>query len=351
MKDGLSDFPVLFFPHCRIAESDVKKLVPFFGSLTLCQPWFMELSLPGLEPGISALVRTLRPPASLKPREDFNRLLSEYQSWIRQNQDKGYVAFLKASRRLESPEETQWGIRQWIRRGSSASSTEDRALKWHLLLHLAAKIEGARQETRLLLDRLRQIRSPLEEALGEGRQIQGFFDDLCLPDESDPFMDGQQVGRIMEAWFALFGETLKQYRVLITLDPGVMRYVTELFEKSEEETTSSLPQDIRLRLPDLSHLSAEELWSAQGDWRRDREAFASLLTGLLREEGLESGGERRLLRGAKDRFSSDSDSPSLFVTLRNLPRVPGNGQGGRDPLREGVSGKILVLLEDYTGHE
>ncbi len=283
----MTDQPVILFPHSYISESDLRRIFSFFGQVTICQPWFADDSPPVHEKEKPSFSRMLYPPESLKPKEDFHRLLSEYKLWVKQNPDKGYVSSLKASRELSHSEETPRNIRQMIQRAGEGFSVpeENNAFKWHLILHLTREFEKSQSEAEKILDKVKQQKPPLEGALEGGASLQGLFKDLPQF-ENDLFANEHHLSQVFEAWLGLFGEYLQDHGPLITLDRHVMRYATDIFEDQ------------------TSQPSEEEV---------------SLTKGLSSIEN--------------------------HITKKHLPLFSDNGDAHRDLVLAGLSGKTIMLLE------
>ena len=227
----MSELPVVLFPHCYITDKNLKRILHTIERLTICQPWFMELPLSTIEGDEASFIEILLPPDNMKPKESFKRLLSEYQFWMGQNQDRGYAAFLSATRKAPLSEDTSWEIKKMIRQTGQDTpvSQESDALKWHLILHLAQAFEENLMAANAILKQMKQQKSPLEEALGEETQLQNIFDDLPQS-ETDLFVDEHHLKQVFEAWFGLFGETLPDLGILITLNRYVINYVKKIFD-------------------------------------------------------------------------------------------------------------------------
>jgi len=227
----LSELPVVLFPHCYISDKSLRKMLPIVERLMICQPWFMEQPFSTLEGDETPLIDILLPTDNMKPKEDFKGLLSEYQFWMRHNQDRGYAAFLSATQKAALSEDTSWEIRKMIRQTAHdiPVSQENPALKWHLILHLARAFEENLMAANAILKQVKQQKSPLEEALGEEAQVQNMFEDLLQP-ETDLFVDEHHLQQVFEAWFGLFGETLPDHGILIILNRHVINYVKKIFD-------------------------------------------------------------------------------------------------------------------------
>ena len=246
-----------------------------------CRPWDER-------PDASS-VHILYPPEDLKPRGDFIRLLSEYQLWIRHNRDRGYSEFLTATQEIDLSENTSWEIRQTLHRMEKGASipNESHALKWHLILHLARKIEEDQGEAEEMLNHLKKQRSPLEEALGEGAPVQGLLEDLSLT-EPQPLMDEYHLRQTFEAWIGLFGEYLPNYGPLITIDRHVINFVIDIFE----------------------------------------------------EQGL------RFSEGPEETLPPELTSSQDHITLKYLPQLSDDDNFRRDPVLSALSGKTIILFEN-----
>lgn len=282
---------VILFPHTQIAIQNLGKILDRFGELTICQPWFVEDPLQDTKEFDLGLIHIQHPPEILKPKGDFIRLISEYQLWIRQNRDKGYRTFLKSTREEFFSEETPWEIRQLISKAGEKKHSDPReaqGFKWHLTLHLAREFEKNKQEADELLRKLRYQKSPLDGALEESPP-QGFFEDASLLEA--PFqVDGYRLRQVFEAWFGLFGGDLSDEGVLVTFDPQVLNYASEIFEFEE---TIIRPKT---------------------DSEKDR--------------------------------SSESASVQTPRNVRYLPQLTDDEKALNDPVRNGLSGKTIILLED-----
>jgi len=226
--------PAILFPHSCLPESFMDKILSLFGAITVCQPWFMEAPLPNTETRDLSSVHIVRPPENLKPKDDFRRLLSEYKLWMDQNRDTGYAAAMAVTRDETDFEDTPWEIRQMIlgKGQDTPVSQENHALKWHLILHLTRELEENSLAAEKMLGQVKQQESPLAEALGELAPPQkGMLHDL--PDSGSPsLLEAHQFRPLFEAWFGLFGKYIDDHALLVTFDPNVMEYATDIFEEA-----------------------------------------------------------------------------------------------------------------------
>jgi hypothetical protein len=254
--------PAILFPHCFVDRDRLIGAIGLFGALEICLPWQMDLKVDPACEEAAPFVKLLRPPEALKPGTGFGRLLAEYRQWIRHHQGKSVLAFLSSLQEYDTSEEKSWEIRKRLRgeRGQAERAHEDQALKYHLVLHLAGETEESHHTAESLIDVLKASRSPLSGALDAEEKPLGFFDDLpSLKDQS--VWQGYQWSQIVEAWFGLFHQHLTNRRILLTLDPRLIDFLNERFEKAfGEDSDSLLPEMITLRLPHIpATLSMDEI--------------------------------------------------------------------------------------------
>jgi hypothetical protein len=277
-KGSMDDFPAVLFPHNHLPDLELKRLLSFFGPLTVFQPWLMERAV--LSAVSKPPCRILRPPDSLNPGGRLKVLLSEYHNWISQHHERSRVDFIKAVQGRGPSDASTWAIRQMLR-GEIQDATdapEDDSLRRHLLLHLAQDVEDQRREADRLLIAVKYSASPLEEALGE----EVTNEDALLGDlpafDSEPAILDEHFGLRLEAWFGLFGRNVKDDEFLITDDRQVTAYVNA----SRADRSSAADQTaVRFRVPDLSSYDVEGLQE------RKAALFKNSRAGELRKSLLE----------------------------------------------------------------
>lgn len=330
----MTDLPVILFPHTHISGTDLKKLFPFFGLITICRPWFTDAPAQPVEKGDFPQINVRYPPDDLKPKMDFKRVISEYQLWIKQNQDKGYAASLSFFRQTDRAEETPWEIRHMIQQAGKDISDPDEhnAFKWHMILHLAREFEESRSDADKLLDQVRRQKSPLDEALEDRSFLKNLLEDLP-PFEKYFTAPEQHLAQLCDAWLGLFAQYLTNYRLLVTFDRNVMGYLTD----------STHPAEFRFNLPDLSHLPLKDLLEAKGRYSHGSfgKALISLIEAVERQAGPQRDELQMLSKVMEESLSPEPTSGQMNVTLQYLSRISDND----DTLPQVLWGKTLMLLE------
>lgn len=240
--------PIILFPHSYLPGAARDTLLSSFDAITVCQPWYMA-SATGTDT-YDSRIAIVWPPEDLKPPEDFKKLLAEYRLWMAQN--PGYAPLP-----IRQEGDATWEIRESLRQtgGQLHESLQEQSLKWHLILHLERELEEDRTSADDMLLRVKGATSPLAEALGETNPSQGFFDDLHLPDGRFS-IEERHLRQVLGAWFGLFGQSLPENGILLTLSPDVVTYAAELFETAPPGPSSE-EDALSLRTIDLPRTSVD----------------------------------------------------------------------------------------------
>lgn len=331
------------FPHSCLPETEIKKILSFLGPLTICEPWHLERPVFLSEMEDHKAVKILRPPEDMNPGEGFLTLLREYRGWSETHQDKGHRDFLKAVQGQESSEESSWTIRQSLLEGRQEATTkeQDRALKRHLLLHLARDIDDSRQEVDSLLESLKQMGSPLAGSLEEDPE-NPLSDLPHSPGES--MIGADAMDQVLEAWMALFGNYLKNEDLLVTGNRQVLDYVLDKWEEAGEGSSEPAPGSISFPWPDLSHHGLEDLLKTR-EGLLGNSAAAQIMDEIRHPD--KDGHLKRLDTLSQEvggAFEWDESWGRLMITVTYLAPLPGRDNG--DEVLRHLSGKTLILVEE-----
>ena len=350
----MNDLPASLFPHSHLSESRLKKIISFFGPITIFQPWFMERPAFVLETDDLNLGRVLNPPLNLDPGQGFRALLSEYRNWMKQNQDRSYTLFLKANQKMESAEDATWEIRQELRRMNqhTPAPEEDRSLRWHLVLHLAKEIEDQYREANRMLKLLKEKKSPLRGIVEEEEDVRSLFEDLPRF-ESETVTGEYRLEQVFEAWFALFGGYLKGHELLLTLSPSVMAHVSELWEEAGIETEGKHEKMISFKCPDLSnHLLDDLIEIKKKSFKHGKiKELRSLILNFWENP---TGNFLTLERISKEIEVSrpwEFSAGALNITAKFLIAPSNNDPLQTNRMLRDLSGKTIILVEHESRYE
>jgi len=349
------NLPVIVFPHPHLPEAGMKRILSFFGPATLFQPWFMERAdiISGTDE--STHIRILNPPDSCNPGETFPGLLAEYREWIKHHADRSYIEFIKAGRETEPSENTTWEIRQMVLGGGAQGSDTGRrnALRWHLILHLAMEFEEQRAEADGLLKALKGKNALLEGLIGdETQEVAGLLEDL--PElASDPLTKEYLLREVIDAWFSLFGDTIRGDELLTTLNTHLMDYVSQLWEDFKIEDEALRVPVIRFKIPDLTGYSLESLGKVKQEHFNTKEIreLEDLLTNFTKKAMGSPADLDKIAEEAERAFPWELSREALNVTVKHLPGPSNIGSGAKDKVLKHLSNKTLIFIGDTSFYE
>jgi hypothetical protein len=351
-EHSINELPAILFPHAGLPEPTVKKILSFFGPLTIFQPWFMESLIFASGANEAKGVQVLYPPDTLKPEKGFLTRLSEYRYWIEQNRDRGYTEFLQVNQDNDLTENTTWEIRQMIRQKNGLRPTlltrerqecRPEPEKWHLILHLAQDVEDQKLEADKELKALRERDVPLRGIVEESEDMKSLLEDLS-PFESETMGDEHRLRLILEAWIALFGGYLKENDLLVTSSRQVMGYVTELWRESQNDDQGEGLVPIRFRAPDLSQRSVEDPMETK-ETRLNDEKIRRLKAHLL-DPSKNVSKLKVLARELEASCPWGISEGLLNVVVTYLPPIPQIDQVPMDKILKALENKTLFLVED-----
>ena len=350
----IKDLPAILFPHTHLSESMLKKILSFFGPITIFRPWFMDRPTLNSIADQANAIQVKHPPSNLKPGEDFMSRLSEYRHWIEYNRDRGYTEFLQASQENNLTENTTWEIRQMIRREGRQNSApqENPALKWHLILHLAQDVEDQKLEADKALKALKEKDVPLKGIVEESGEMDNLLEDLP-PFESEPIWGEYRLRQILKAWFALFEGYLNENHLLVTSSPHVMAYVTDLWKETQIEEQGEGFTSICFKFPDLSHRSLKDLAEIKKTHLNDDKIrkLKALILDLGKNAHTHLPRLEALAKEVEASCPWEISQGVLDIMVTYLAPVTERDQGLMDTILKGLENRTLVLVEDKSEHE
>jgi hypothetical protein len=339
MMDKEPGLAAVLFPHVAISDRDLRRALALFDRIIVCRPWLLDPAHSPLETPPSVDIR--HPPEALRPPPDFIRILSEHRRWMDDHQDIGLTSFLAAFKNGFEDSESTWQIRKGIRTGggSSTPTREEKAMEWHLLLHLSYELEQARLETDEALRRITRLESPLKEALGEDADAPGLLDDLHGV-RSRFATEEAQLLQITNAWLGLFGEHLDRSTFALTFAPEVAALGIEGAGDMAEA---------HFRFPDPSYPDPEGSAAARPRLGKDARQCLSAFSAALRTSPAPGPEEiREICRDLESRLSfKEANVKDLAVSLWTFhPHGTGKEDAPAGSLARRLAGKGLVLIEE-----
>jgi hypothetical protein len=326
----------IVFPHSWLSEGNIKRALSFFGSLKVCQPWFMDRLVPFSDRGV---VQILRPPVGLKPAGNFSGYLAECRRWMQRSNEKGFDAFLAFTEGKQAGEKATWEIRGELCQKEShpLAFSRKNILKEHLILHLAHEIEEERRGAEELLKRLKEKDSPLKGAVEADEDSPGPLADLPEFNQAVSLPE-TNMNRVVEAWFSLFEEHVRDNDILLTLSPEVFQGLHDDWKEWGGNYSST---QIEFQYPDLSDLPLEEL-------EKLKERFFEKNMGM--KKAAEEFCRRNPLRFPEAApYIDHGNFPSRTITVVLRHFASHAVSAGKERLRH-LSGKTLALITEAHLH-
>jgi len=331
------------FPHAYLSDGNLKRVLSFFDKVTLFQPWFFE-KMPPMARECPDLVAVENPREDVRPKEGFKSLLADYRHWAETNYERGLPVFAAYARDRQENESHTWEIRSMIRNAGKSSEKDEaeKALKSHLALHLAEDMEEERQGAAHLLKSVEEFGSPLKGAVEE--DLPGFVEELPRID-SEPFYSEERLTQILDAWFALFGEKVRDRVPFLTMNPQVMKFVKETWEEFAPERENAGYRSITFRSPNLSALTGHAFLTGREALFAEDKLRRKALAEWFSESGAAFPPETDLGDVPK------RDTGYLRWTFLSFPDL-GDWKMPKRYERIGeLSGKILGLVEEAEADE
>jgi hypothetical protein len=279
-------------------------------------------------------------------------LLSECKSWMTHNYLKGYTPLLRARLADRPDEPTTQEIREALRPQDAGrpSPDQDEFTKWHLVLHLNRSMEEQEEEATGILSALRQGNSPLkgvvEEEAGEG-----LFDDLP-PSEPSPLAEPQDLERVSEAWFRLFGGALGKQDPLVTLNRHLLAHLSDRWEQRYGEGCLNKYSATWL-WPDLSGIGLDALARERSRVFQDGRA-GDLKSALrdFRKDAVEGFSKlRESCAGLTRSWVQESSPRVLRLTMTCFPCISEENPDPKGRTLANIQDRAIVLVEQVSPHE
>ncbi|MFC1839705.1 hypothetical protein ACFL1N_09005 [Thermodesulfobacteriota bacterium] len=321
----------------------VKDIVPFFSPIEICLPW--EKELPGIvdEQTITALY----PAEDLKPDISFERTLNDCLNWVEEQGEKSRIELIKAGAGKVSSEESLYQIRHLlVSRESEASAVKNITNRWHLLIHLAGRIEEHRSEANQMLNKLNKRPSPLADSLDQTGKTEEL---LGTPAEvnDDFLLEDAYTSHFLSAWLGLFGDIIKDGRMLLTLNGQIFHKMAEKWDSFCGDEKSREEANLCFKAPLISSLSTEEQKKLKTD-DAVKEKCTQLMELICNTDTDPVEKKTALVKNIQEfekMFPEDMMKSHILFTLLFFYMPSDRESSFKDDSVELLSGKALLLAE------
>lgn len=331
---------LISYGHLELSQ--IKEVIPFFSPVGICLPWG------GLLPGEidEQIITALYPAEDLKPDIVFEKTLDDCFNWLEEQGEKSRIELVKAGAGKVSSEESLYQIRHLLAgRESDTSSGKNITNRWHLLIHLAGRIEEHRNEVNRMLDKLNKRPSPLAGNLDQTGKTEESLDTYNELDK-DFLLEDTYINHFLEAWFGLFGDIIKDGRILLTLNRQIFNKISEKWDscRGDEETEEAT---LCFKVPMIFDLDPEdqERLQAEGVFK---EKFTKLKE-LICNRGIDPVERKsslvKIIEDFEKIFSEDMMKSHILFTVQSFDSPSGDESSCKDDYVMLLSGKSLLLAE------
>jgi len=321
----------------------LKEMVPFFSPIGLCLPWEKAMPVIVDEQTITALY----PPDDLKPDISFERTLNDCLQWLEEQGEKSRVELLKAGPGTGVSEESLYQIRHLLTsRESDASITRNMTNRWHLLMHLADKIEENRKEANRMLDALKKRPSPLADSLDQTGKS-GYPLETLTEINNDSLLNNTHITHYLSAWFGLFKSLIKDDRILLTLNSQIFNNLSEKWDMFCGKKELQEEKGIYFKFPLVSSLDPKEQERLKTDEAVKEKCaqFKEMISTKDSDPVQKKTYLEKIIREFEAMFSDDMLKNHMLFTLLFFDPPVDKELPEKGDLLKLLSGKALILAE------
>lgn len=318
------------------------EIIPFFSPVGICIPW--EKQLPVIIDNRDIL--PVYPPEDLKPDISFENTLNNCLIWLDEQGEKSRIELLKAGTDSGISDESIFRIKHLIKSSrSGVSAPDNRANKWHLIMHLAERIEENKNEANRMLGDHNKKPSPLDGSLDH--TIDKPVHELIPEIDDSLLINEAHISHLLDAWFGLFGDIIREDKILMTFNRQIFDNLSQKWEKINSEKDLLNYEKPCFSIPLFSDLDAEKQKQLKSDEALKKKCIELLDT--LSSDDIETGRGNDFFQKEFPDFESlfsglMPDNHLQFTVLSfHLPaekKLPDNND-----ITGLLSGKVLLFAE------
>ena len=275
------------------------------------------------------------PPEELKPDADFTQILDECFNWASEQGEKSRREIIKTGHTMPISNESLRHIKTIISNRITDTSEKDRVLRWHMLLHLAERIEQNRVDANEMIDGLKKSPSPLLNNADITENTKYPLESLTGLDP-DSFLSDSNIRLLLQAWLGLFESLIPDAEPLLITDRRIYEYLNE---KCEGLCSSLENNDVVTFKSPLFNESMKNDVSASENLIGD-DICSILISDKSRQEKIEE------IKKVTDDFQSEYQSENsagyilYSILLVKMPEKPEN-----DPFINFLAKRSLIFAE------
>ncbi|MBN2419720.1 MAG: hypothetical protein JXL81_10075 [Deltaproteobacteria bacterium] len=222
----------------------LKEITPLFSPVKIYIPWGGVIP----EYADNKDIIPLYPPERFKPDTDFNILLNDCFNWAYEQGEKSRKEIIKTGHTTPTSSESLRHIKTILANRISDTSEKDMILRWHMLLHLADRLEKNINDANMMLENLKNRPSPLLNNADLTENTRYPFENLSLI-SPDFLINDKNLKQLLGAWHGLFNSMIDEGDMLLTLDRLIFDHLADEWDNVNNNIGRNNPDIIVFRSP------------------------------------------------------------------------------------------------------
>ena len=317
--------------------TSLKEIAMFFSPVKFYLPWGTERPEVDKDTGIEQLF----PPDTMKPEADFNLLLNECFNWAYEQGETSRRELAKTGRTNPISDESLRHIKTILGNKISPDTSEkDRVIRWHMLLHLAGRLEQDRSEANRMLADLNKMPSPLlknadltEKTEYPLENLTGIGSELLISEANSR--------QLLRAWYGLYHTSIKEREPLLTTDRNIFNNIFNEWDTCSNKGLGNTEViTFKCPMPDRLEMGSSGITAAG----------KAILDILLSDSGTDEkkSAIEKITGELESQLSQEDAENYLSFSLLFFNAPEGIKETGKDALIEFLSGRALLLAEKHA---
>ncbi len=318
--------------------SQIREIAPYFSPLKIYVPW--GGTVPEHADGTEIIASY--PPEELKPDADMESILNECFNWANEQGETSRREIIKTGHINPTSDESLRHIKTILTsRISSDTRERDIIIKWHMLLHLANRLEENRKEANRMLEGLNKKPSPLlnnadltEKTKYPLENLTGIDTELLLSDSNTK--------QLLKAWYGLFKSYIEKGDFLLTLDRHTFEHLFQEWDLLDSSNSLKTPGIISFKMPIVKRPAGNNAESIKKITISDD--IRNILTSDIKQED-KIVSLKKLTAEFESMFQAKTEDNQILFSIL-LFQSPENCEGTKnDPFLNFLSGRALIFAE------
>lgn len=311
----------------------IDEITPCFSPVKIYVPWGGAVP----EYAGNSEITTLNPPEEFKPEADFNMLLDECFNWAYEQSEKSRKEIIKTGHIDPTSNESLRHIKSIISNRISDSSQKDMVVRWHMLLHLAGRLEQNRSEANRMLENLNKKPSPLLHNADLTENTQYPLENLRGID-SEFFINDTNIKMLLRAWHGLFNSLIDNDDLLLTVDRRIFDHLSDEWDILNNNSGLKNPGIITFKCPMLKRVDIKSTEITIGDDIRN----------IAKSESTPEDkiiALKKVTSEFESAFQSESVDNHILFSLQLFQPAENPEEVIKDPVLKFLSERTLIFAE------